>query len=92
MLERSVKGVRWLARHGRLPYEQTRSGQFLFREGIVRRVVEQRAANRINSRAQMLLAVRPRMVRVGVAPRQLELDFSARLTLVGSRGKGRKVA
>jgi len=92
MLERSVDGVRWLARQGQLPYERTLSGQFLFRAGVVQRVVAQRAVARTRNRSARLQALRPRMLRVGLEPRQLCLDFSARLSLVGSRGKGRKVA
>jgi len=92
MLQLSTEGVRELVRVGRLACEWTVSGVRIFRQGLVMRLVEQRATERIRSRSAMLRAVRPQMLRVGIEPRQLSLDFSARLQLVGSRGKGRKVA
>jgi len=92
LLERTPDGVRWLARTGQLTYQQTHSGVRLFRRGTVRRFVQARAEARLQRRTERLAALRPQMLRVNCEPRQLVLDFSARLKLVGSRGKGRKVA
>ena len=92
MLQLTVDGVRWLARSGGLPFEQARSGIRFFRLGDVRRLMVKRGDERIADRSARLAALRPRMLRVGLEPQQLVLDFSARLRLVGSRGKGRKVA
>jgi hypothetical protein len=92
MLQVTRNGVRWLVREQQLACEWTHSGRRLFRRGVVRQLVDQRAEARILSRAAHLVAVRPRMVRAGLEPRQLALDFSARLKLVRSRGNGRKVA
>jgi hypothetical protein len=92
MLERTREGVRYLVRTGQLTCEWTESGTRLFRKGAVRKLCERRAEERSRSREALLQAVRPRMLRVGIEPQQLSLDFRARLKLVGSRGKGRKVA
>lgn len=87
-------GVHHLARTAQLAHERTLSGQRLFRYGLVMRLVERRAAARIQRRGAYLAAVRVHMLKVGASGegRQLALDFSARLKLVGARGKGRKVA
>src|SRR6266702_4142057 len=69
----TAEGVRWLARGGRLPYERTRSGQYLFHGEDVRRV--------LHERAELAVAmIRPRRVRAraGSTPRQLPL-FSAQV-------------
>jgi hypothetical protein len=92
MLQLTREGVRWLVRQERLPCEWTHRGARLFRKGVIKRLVEARAEGRIKSRGERLAALRPRMLRVDLEPRQLSLDFSARLKLVGSRGKGRRVA
>jgi len=92
VLQTTREGVRWLVREKRLTCERTRSGVRLFRRGTVRRLAIARADARLRRRAEQLAALRPRMLRVDIEPRQLSLDFSARLKLVGSRGKGRKVA
>jgi hypothetical protein len=67
----SGEGVRWLVRRGRLEYERTRSGQYLFREDDVRRLLHERAERR-------LATIRPRMLRAPTGPRQLPL-FSAQV-------------
>lgn len=94
LLQVTRQAIHKLARAGQLPYEQTFSGQLLFRYGQVMKVVEQRAAARVQRRGQLLAAVRVRMLKASAdgEARQLALDFSARLKLVGARGKGRKVA
>lgn len=94
LLQVTRQAVLKLARGGQLPYEQTISGQFLFRYGQVMKAVEQRAASRVQRRGTLLAAVRMRMLKAAAAgeARQLTLDFGARLKLVGARGKGRKVA
>lgn len=88
VLELTAEGVRHLVRSQVLDCELTVKGQRLFRLVDVRRVVVQRAEARIAG----LVAIQPRMAKATIEPRQLALDFSARLKLVGSRGKGRKVA
>jgi len=70
MLQVTPREVRYLARAGRLAFEQTRSGQRFFREREVVRVLEQRAKGRIRSRQELLAAVRPQMLRAPLAPRQ----------------------
>jgi hypothetical protein len=94
LLQMTRYGVHHLARTRQLPHEQTFSGQLLFRYGAVMKLVEQRAAARLQRRSQLLTAVRTRMLKAAAdgEARQLTLDFSARLRLVGSRGKGRQVA
>jgi Helix-turn-helix domain len=94
LLQVSRQGVHKLVRVGQLPHEETVSGQLFFRYGLVMKAVAQRATARIQRRGTMLAAVRVRMLKAAAdgEARQLTLDFSARLRLVGSRGKGRKVA
>jgi hypothetical protein len=92
LLQLTPHGVHYLVREGRLACEWTHDGRRLFRLKHVLDLVDQRARARIRSRADQLRVLRPRMLRVGLEPRQLALDFSVRLKLVGSRGKGRKVA
>jgi hypothetical protein len=75
MLDLTVWGVRWLARHGGLPSERTVAGQWLFRLGDVLRLVERRASARLTGRVR---ADGP----IG-EPRQLSLFGKARLRLVG---------
>jgi prophage antirepressor-like protein len=70
MLGVTADGVRWLTNHDGLTCERTHSGQRLFSEREVLRVVEQRAKARIRSRQELLATVRPQMVRAGLAPRQ----------------------
>jgi len=74
MLEVTRHGVQWLARTGRLPHEQTVSGQRLFRSGDVLRLIERRATARLVGR----MPARP----APGAPRQLSLFGKARLRLV----------
>jgi excisionase family DNA binding protein len=92
LLQVTPNGVRWLVRDGRLDCARTHSGVRLFHPETVMQLVQQRATARIRSRGEMLAALRLRMLKADIAPRQLTLDFHARLTLVGSRGKGRRVA
>jgi hypothetical protein len=83
----SAEGVRHLVRMAELTCERTVSGLRVFRVAEVRRLVVARADRRLHA-----VRAAPRMVTASLEPRQLALDFSARLKLVGSRGKGRKVA
>ena len=76
MLEVTRQGVQWLARTGALPYEATTSGQRLFREHDMLRVVARRATARLVGR----LPARPAPIG---EPRQLSLFGKARLQLVG---------
>jgi len=92
MLGRTREGVRYLVRTGRLTCEWTESGTRIFRKAAVHKLSDQLVDERSRSRQARLQAIRPQMLRVGLEPRQLSLDFRARLKLVGSRGKGRKVA
>src|SRR5947209_14530060 len=92
LLQVTPNGVRWLVRDARLACTRTHSGVRLFHPETVMQVMNERAKARIRSRAERLAALRPRMLRVDLEPRQLALDFRARLTLVGSRSTGRKVA
>lgn len=73
MLSVTRRGVRWLARERRIAFEQTRAGQRLFRVGEVERLVLARAQERGLTRRQLLAYLRPRMLRVGLEPRQLSL-------------------
>ena len=73
VLERTVHGVRWLARTGQLPYESTGSGQRLFRLADVLRLVDQRARAR--------LTVAPATAAIAGEPRQLALFGKARLRI-----------
>jgi DNA-binding transcriptional MerR regulator len=73
MLAVSPRGVRWLARERRIRFEETRAGQRLFRVAEVERVVLERARERGCSRRELLKLLRPRMLRVGLEPRQLAL-------------------
>lgn len=94
LLQISRQGVRKLVLLQQLPYEQTMSGQLLFRYGQVMKAVTERAASRVQRRGALLAAVRVRMLKASAdgEASQLALDFGARLKLVGARGKGRKVA
>lgn len=94
LLQVSREGARKLALAGQIRYEETLSGQLLFRYGAVMKLVQQRAAARIQRRGQLLAAVRTRMLKAAADGEacQLMFDFRARLRLVGSRGKGRQVA
>lgn len=94
LLQMTRFGVHYLARSGQLAFERTFSGQRLFRYGLVRKLANKRAEARMRRRGEYLAAVRVRMLKALAAgeARQLSLDFSARLQLVGARGKGRKVA
>lgn len=49
----SDSGARWLARHGRLPYETTPSGQRLFRLDDVLRLVERRQQRALFGHVQL---------------------------------------
>lgn len=73
MLGITARGVRWLASEHRLTCERTRRGQALYRPVDIVRVVLQRAQARTWSRRQLLADLRPRMLRVGLDPRQLSL-------------------
>lgn len=75
MLEITRHGVRWLARSHRLAHDATASGQHLFREADVLRLVELRARARLVGRVPL------GPVAIG-EPRQLSLFGKARLRLV----------
>lgn len=75
--------VRKLARDGALIGVVTESGQRIFRRGDVQRYLLQRTEDRARSRSAVLQAVRGRMEKAGVEPRQLSL-FGPRLQLVRS--------
>jgi DNA-binding transcriptional MerR regulator len=77
MLGITVHGVRWLARHGRLTYEATASGQRLFRPSDVVRLLEQRAKSRLTG------VPAARVTGLG-EPHQLSLFGKARLRIVAS--------
>ena len=83
-----------LAEQGELPCDLMRSGQFVFKLKDVRRLRDARSDQAATSRDERLRLVRCRMLTVAASgtAQQLELDFTTRLRLVGSRGKGRKVA
>jgi len=83
MLTLTTEGVRWLVRAQRLTCVRTPSGQRLFRESDVLRLVEQRAKTRAG-----LVAVAHRAAsRVAIEPHQLSL-FPPRLRLVAAGGGG----
>lgn len=70
MLAVTPRWVRGLACTEQIAYERTRSGVFLFREREVLRLVEQRAKGWARSRPELLAAVRPKMLRASLEPRQ----------------------
>src|SRR2546423_8676229 len=78
LLQITRSGVRWLVDAGRLDCERTPSGVRYFRAGLVMRLVAQRATDRLRQRGEILAALRPRMLRVDLEPRQLSFDFRAR--------------
>jgi excisionase family DNA binding protein len=69
----STRWVRWLARHGELPYDGTGAGQRLFRREDVWRYRERRDRAAERSRSARLAALRPRMVYSSLTPRQRDL-------------------
>ncbi len=73
MLERSTRWVRWLARHRELACEMTDAGQRLFRPDTVRQYLERRTSAHQQSRHERLAALRPKMLRGCIEPRQLSL-------------------
>jgi hypothetical protein len=73
MLGISRFGVWWLARKGDLPGERTVSGQWLFRQDVVRALRDSRAQARLRRRPAVLRAARLRLVAAQTDPRQLEL-------------------
>jgi hypothetical protein len=73
MVERSPRWVRWLARHDELPCELTDAGQRLFRRDTVMAYLERRARVHQQSRHERLAALRPKMLRCSIEPRQLSL-------------------
>ncbi len=99
LLQISATGVHHLVREGLLPCEVTLDGTRIFRLGLVRKVADRRELDRIRSRAARLRALRPRMIRANLHPRQLAFRFTVggtapdvRLHLVNRSDKGRKVA
>src|SRR5438046_2598424 len=81
-LDLTPRGVRWLARQQRLVSERTASGQWLFPREEIRRVLLARAEDRAQSRSAALRAVRCRMVRAHLEPRQLSMLPRLERTLV----------
>jgi len=73
MLQVTGRWVRGLASLGRLTYEQTPNGMRIFRERDVLRLIETRARGRAQSRRELLAAVRPRMLRATIEPRQARM-------------------
>jgi hypothetical protein len=69
MVERTPRGVRWLADQAHLPCERLASRQRLFRLGEVLRLVERRA----EARRTGVRVLRPKKVGVRGEPRQLSL-------------------
>ena len=82
----TVDGVQWLARSGRIFFERTRSGQRLFRQGDVMRLVEHRAKRRLAGPTIGRASTGP----IG-EPRQLSLFGKARLKLVPTTDGGETV-
>jgi len=77
MLRVTTRTVRRLAHAGFLPYSGTRSGQWLFREADVLRLVTIRARQAVRRRAELLALVRPRMLAAG-RPRQTSFHLTVR--------------
>lgn len=77
MLERTTRGVRWLADQAHLPCVRTQSRQRLFHKSTILRLVQQRA----DARFRGVKVLRPRKVGVPGEPRQLAL-FGPRLRIV----------
>lgn len=80
MVERTPRGVRWLADEHGIAVERTRSGQRLFQKDEVLRLVDRRAKARLAG----VTRLRPRRIGVRGEPRQLAL-FGASLRLVKRR-------
>jgi DNA-binding transcriptional MerR regulator len=80
MLRVTPQAVRWFARTGQLTSNGTCDGQWLFREEDVLRLAAQRAKRQGRSRYELLVAVRPQMLRASLAPKQARL----RLMKVGA--------
>lgn len=79
MLRVSARTVRRLARTGFLVYSGTRSGQWLFREADVLRLVTVRARQSARRRYELLALVRPRMIAAAHrAPRQASFHLAVR--------------
>ncbi len=77
MLERSPRGVRWLADQEHLSCERTLSQQRLFRSSDVLRLVEKRAKARLRG----VRVLRPKRIGLRDGPQQLSL-FARHLQLV----------
>lgn len=78
MLRVSARTVRRFARAGALPFSGTRSGQWLFREADVLRLVASRARLQSRRRYELLALVRPRMIAADLAPRQARFRMAVR--------------
>lgn len=73
MLQVTRQGVRWMVADERLRCERTNTGQRLFQESDVLRLAAVRATARIQRRDARLMAIRVRMLRASLEPRQLAL-------------------
>lgn len=80
LVERTPRGVRWLADEHGIASERMRSGQRLFRKDEILRLVDQRARARLAG----VTRLRPRRIGVRGEPRQLAL-FSPSMRLVKRR-------
>ena len=91
VLRITADGVRWLVHQGRLEYERTLSGQFLFREDDVRQLAHRRVdavlvtvrpmrrprTKGLDARQQPLFGVQLRMVKA-LSPRRNHLGIAKR--------------
>ncbi len=74
MLERTPRGVRWLADQEHLTYQRTQSGQRLYWPDEVKRLAERR----MEARLRGVRVLRPRLIGPRDGPHQLAL-FGPRL-------------
>lgn len=82
VLRMTDAGVRYLAHHRQLPFERTRSGQFLFRSDDVERIAGERAHG-------ALATIRPQMLKTQSGPRQLFLFGTHALAMAADRFRPR---
>ncbi len=86
-LQLSVWRVRQLAEQGDLPFDLTRSGQFIFKLKDVRGCRDQRADRDARPRDERLRLVRCQMLKAPLEPRQLDLLGRRMAHLVRDRGE-----
>jgi hypothetical protein len=80
----TTRWVRKLANRGELACELTESGQHLFRRNDIRQVLLKRGEARTDRRALALAALRPRMAKADLEPRQ------TRMTVVPSAAEAKE--